>query len=66
MADKTEFNEKRYQRAVERLKGAIRGLWSSGASWETIEDDIEDAQRDAGITPRAAQERSAAKEPGEP
>ena len=66
MADKPEFNEKRYRGAVQRLKGAIRGLWGSGASWETIEDDIEDAQREAGITPQAAKERTASKEPGEP
>jgi hypothetical protein len=61
-----EFDEKLYRRGLERLKGAIRSLWGSGASWETIEDDIEDAQQEAGITPRAAEERSATKEPGEP
>jgi hypothetical protein len=57
LADRHEFDEKLYNRAVKRLKGAIAALWGSGATWETIEDDIEEAQREAGIDVRAVEER---------
>jgi hypothetical protein len=50
-------DEKLYDRAVRRLRGAMAALWDSGASWEAIEDEIEEAQREAGIDARAAEER---------
>jgi hypothetical protein len=55
------YDERLYNRAVRRLKGAIKALWDSGATWQTIEDEIEEAQRDAGISPRAAEERETRK-----
>ena len=49
MANPNEFNEKAFQRAVRRVHGAVRALWDAGASWEEIEDTIEEAQIDAGV-----------------
>jgi hypothetical protein len=57
MAANHEFNEKLYNRAVKRLQGAIAALWDSGATWEMIEDEIEEAQREAGIDVRAVEDR---------
>jgi hypothetical protein len=57
MSNPHEFNDKLYNRAVRRLQGAIAALWNSGATWETIEDEIEEAQREAGVDARAAEER---------
>ena len=58
MPNPNEPDEKLYGRAVRRLRGAIAALWDSGATWESIEDEIEDAQREAGVDARAAEERS--------
>jgi hypothetical protein len=52
-----ELDERLYSRGVRRLKGAIKALWGSGASWQEIEDEIEEAQREAGIDARAVKER---------
>ena len=49
MANPNERNEKALQRAVRRLHGAIRALWDAGASWDEIEDQIEEAQIEAGV-----------------
>ena len=58
MPNPNELDERLYSRGVRRLKGAIKALWGSGASWQEIEDEIEEAQREAGITPEAAKERA--------
>lgn len=58
MATPRPYDEKLYNRAVRKLKGAIKAMWDSGASWEAIEDEIEEAQHEAGITPEAAKERA--------
>ena len=57
MPNPNELDEKLYNRAVRRLRGAIKALWGSGASWQEIEDEIEEAQREAGIDARAVKER---------
>jgi hypothetical protein len=51
VANPNEFNEKAFQRAVRKLRNAVTAMWDSGASWETIEDVIEEAQIDAGVNP---------------
>ena len=51
MANPNERDEKALKRAVRRVHGAVRALWDAGASWEEIEDTIEEAQIDAGVNP---------------
>jgi hypothetical protein len=55
MPNPHERNKPAITRAVKRLHGAIVALWQAGASWEEIEDEIEEAQREAGVDARVAE-----------
>jgi hypothetical protein len=43
------FDERAYNRAVKRLRGAIAALWEAGATAHDIEDEFEEAMTDAGV-----------------
>jgi hypothetical protein len=43
------FDERAYNRAVKRLRGAIVALWEAGATPHDIEDEFEEAMREAGV-----------------
>lgn len=43
------FDERAYNRALRRLRAAVVALWEAGATGQDIEDEFDEAIRDAGV-----------------
>ena len=55
MPNPNERNQAAVTKAVKRLHAAVAALWKAGASWEEIEDEIENAQNEVGVDARVTE-----------
>jgi hypothetical protein len=44
-----DYDEDAYHEAATKLHAAVLDLWRAGATAQAIEDEVEDAMRDAGV-----------------